>query len=79
MFFVSPQSEIWSPTKYYPRLAFYTYPINTLAIAFFTDKFTSKWIYIAPALTFLTANLTVIKLASMSMFFEYGLVNWYWQ
>jgi hypothetical protein len=79
MFFVSPQSEIWSPTKLYPRLAFYTYPINTLAIAFFADKLTNKWRYIAPALTFVVANLTVIKLASISMFFEYGLVGWYWQ
>lgn len=79
MLFVSPQSEIWSPTKFYPRLAFYTYPINTLAIAFFTDKLTNKSIYIAPILTFLGANLTVIKLASMATFFEYGLINWYWQ
>jgi hypothetical protein len=79
MFFVSPQSEIWSPAKIYPRFAFYTYPINTLAIAFFADKFTNKWSYAAPILTFLVANLTVIKLASISIFFEYGLIGWYWQ
>ncbi len=79
MFFVSPQSEIWSPTKLYPRLAFYTYPINTLAIAFFADKFINKWSYIAPILTFIVGNSTVTKLASMSAFFEYGLIGWYWQ
>jgi hypothetical protein len=79
MFFVSPQSEIWSPTKVYPRLAFYTYPINTLAIAFFADKLINRWSYALPTLTFVVANTTITKLASMSAFFEYGLVGWYWQ
>lgn len=87
MFFVSSQSEIWSPTKFIPRFAFYTYPVNTLAIAFFADKFIGKftnswinnWGYIAPVLTFVVANLTITHLASVSVFFEYGLVRIYWQ
>ena len=60
-------------------IAFYTYPINTLAIAFFANNLTNKWSYIAPVLTFLIANLTAIKFASVSTFFEYGLVDLYWQ
>jgi hypothetical protein len=87
MFFVASQSEIWSPTKFIPRFAFYTYPINTLAIAFFVDKFITKfsntWInnlvYLVPALTFVVANLTLIRLASIPVWFEYGLVGIYWQ
>jgi hypothetical protein len=79
MFFVAAQSEIWSPTKFIPRFAFYIYPINTLAIAFFADKFIGRWGYIAPILTFIVANSTLFKLASMSVFFEYGLVGLYWQ
>jgi hypothetical protein len=79
MFFVAAQSEIWSPTKFIPRFAFYLYPINTIAIAFFADKFIGRWGYIAPSLTFIVANSTMFKLASMSIFFEYGLVGLYWQ
>lgn len=79
MFFAAAQSEIWSPTKLVPRFGFYIYPINTLAIAFFADKFINRWSYIAPILTFIVANSTIIKLASMCAFFEYGLVGLYWQ
>lgn len=79
MFFVAAQSEIWSPTKFLPRFAFYIYPVNTLAIAFFANKFLNKWGYIVPVATFVIANLSIIKLASMSAFFEYGLVGLYWQ
>jgi hypothetical protein len=79
MFFVAAQSEIWSPTKFLPRFAFYIYPANTLAIAFLAGKFLNRWSYFAPVLTFIIANSTIIKLASMSAFFEYGLVGLYWQ
>lgn len=79
MFFVAAQSEIWSPTKYCPRFGYYIYPINTFAIAFFADKFIGRWGYAAPISTFIVANLTMLKLASMSVFFEYGLVGLYWQ
>lgn len=79
MFFVAAQSEIWSPTKIIPRFAFYLYPINTIAIAFFVDKFADRWGYVTPTLTFIIANSTLFKLASMSVFFEYGLIGWYWQ
>ncbi len=79
MFFVAAQSEIWSPTKFLPRFAFYIYPINTIAIAFLADKLLARWGYGTALLTFVFANSTVIKLASMSAFFEYGLVGWYWQ
>jgi hypothetical protein len=79
MFFVAAQSEIWSPTKFLPRFAFYIYPANTLAIAFLADKVLNRGSYFAPILTFIIANSTIIKLASMSAFFEYGLVGLYWQ
>ncbi len=79
MFFVAAQSEIWSPTKFLPRFAFYIYPANTLAIAFLAGKFLNRGGYFAPILTFIVANSTLIKLASMSAFFEYGLVGLYWQ
>lgn len=79
MFLVAAQSEIWSPTKLIPRFAFYIYPVNTLAIAFFADKYINRWGYVAPIATFVVANSTLIKLASISAFFEYGLVGLYWQ
>jgi hypothetical protein len=79
MFFVAAQSEIWSPTKFLPRFAFYIYPVNTFAIAFFANKLLNQWGYIVPIATFIVANSTIIKLASMSAFFEYGLVGLYWQ
>ena len=79
MFFVAAQSEIWSPTKFIPRFAFYIYPINTLAIGFWADKLINRWGYVAPIATFMVANSTFIHLASMSTFFEYGLVGLYWQ
>ena len=44
MFFVAAQSEIWSPTKFIPRFAFYIYPINTLAIGFWADKLINRWL-----------------------------------
>ena len=78
MIFINPASHHWSPgTGMMPRLAFYTYPINTIAIAVLTEGLMRNKAFIVAVITFLISNLDLTGIASISQFFDYGLVGIY--
>ncbi|CAN1209858.1 hypothetical protein TUMEXPCC7403_06510 [Tumidithrix helvetica PCC 7403] len=77
---VAPEANRWSPTGMLPRLAFYTYPIFTIALAAIADRsIKSYYAYSGVVLTFLFANIDITGIASMAPFFDYGLFGIYWK
>jgi hypothetical protein len=55
--FINPASHHWSPNSgMMPRLAFYTYPINTIAIAVLADVIVRNKAFIVAVITFLISN-----------------------
>ena len=80
MIFVVPQMSHWSPsTGIQPRIAFYCYPVNSIALATITNSLLPKFIYIFPLLTFLIVHIDTTGLASLSVFFDYGSIDMYWK
>lgn len=78
--FINPASHHWSPNSgMMPRLAFYTYPINTMALAAITEGLLSKKAFIVVLFTFFISNLDLTGNASISQFFDYGLIGIYWK
>jgi hypothetical protein len=77
---VAPEAERWSPTGTLPRLAFYTYPIFTIALSAIADRYIKHYYaYSGAALTFLLANIDITGIVSMAPFFDYGLFGIYWK
>lgn len=62
-----------------PRLAFYSYPVGTIALAFFGNRLMSRGAYLIPILTFIIANLDLTGLATVATFFDYGKIGIYWK
>ena len=79
--FITPQSYIWSPNAgMQPRLSFFVYPANIIAMAFIADWATKNYRrrylqYVPIIATFILSNLNV---ASIALMFDYGLVGLYW-
>ncbi|MBP0015947.1 MAG: hypothetical protein J7647_00130 [Cyanobacteria bacterium SBLK] len=78
-----PKASEWGIGGMLPRLAFYSYPIGTIALAFFGSRFLGKIAYMIPVLTFMVANIdTVTGSAAIAVFFDYGVIDWqgiYWR
>ncbi|MEA5470680.1 hypothetical protein [Spirulina sp. 06S082] len=76
-----PKASEWGIGGMLPRLAFYSYPVGTIALAFFGSRFLGKAAYIIPVLTFMVANIdTFTGLASIAVFFDYGTIDrLYWR
>jgi hypothetical protein len=62
-----------------PRLAFYAYPIGTIALAFLGNSLIGKKAYMIPLLTFLIAHIDMTGLATVATFFDYGKIGIYWK
>jgi hypothetical protein len=77
--FITPELEHWTTLGFLPRLAFYTFPIFTIALATLSNQVLKRYAYIVPALTFIFANIDVTGLVSMGMFFDMGFVGVYWR
>jgi hypothetical protein len=77
--FLIPQTSIFSPESIQPRLAFYTYPINTIAIALIFDRLIGKYAYVIPLFTFIISNIDLSGLAIVSLFFDYGSIQFTWK
>ena len=77
--FITPELEHWTTLGFLPRLAFYTFPLFTIALATLSNQVLKKYAYVVPAITFLIANADVTGLASMTMFFDMGFVGIYWR
>lgn len=74
-----PQASLWGLRIALPRLAFYSYPIGTIALAYLGNRWLKERVYLIPFLTFLFANSDVFGLASLAVFFDYGAIGIYWK
>jgi len=78
--FVTPQMHYWSPgTGMQPRLAFFSYPINMIALVYISAPWLKKCAVLIPALLFLIANIDLTGLASIPVLFDYGAVGLFWK
>jgi hypothetical protein len=76
--FVAPQMRHWSPnTGMQPRLAYFTYPTNLIALA--ALPFTKKHLWLVPVLLFLLANIDLTGLATLPLLFDYGALQLVWK
>lgn len=77
--FIAPTAQFWSPTGMLPRFLYYTYVINTIAIAVISSMAIKKYAYIVPVLTFAVANVSLFGIASITYFSDYGVIGLYWK
>jgi len=77
--FIVPELEYWTTLGLQPRLAFYTVPLFTIALAALCNQALKKYAYILPLLTFVVANIDVTGLVSMTLFFDMGFIGIYWR
>ena len=80
MIFVVPHMMYFSAmTGMMPRLAFYSYPVNMIALMLLATAWFKNNAWIVPLLLFIIANLNLTGLASIDMFFDYGRVGIFWK
>jgi hypothetical protein len=79
--FIVPQMAIWSPASgMQPRLSYFAYAINLIAIAAIATRYLPAYWRYAPALiTFIVSNIDVAGLTSVAMLFDFGNWGWYWK
>lgn len=77
--FLAPTAQFWSPTGMIPRFLYYTYAVNTIALAAIATITMKKYAYIVPVLTFVVANVSLFGIASVTYFADYGVVGLYWR
>ncbi|WP_041429321.1 hypothetical protein [Synechococcus sp. PCC 7502] len=79
MIFVAPQTKLFSIGNIQPRLSFAVYTVNTIAISIIASSLLKQYAYSLVFLTFIFANVDLTGLASISMFFDYGVLGKYWK
>jgi len=78
--FIVPQMTVFSPsTDMLPRMAFYSYPINMIALTLISIAYLKKYAWITPLVLFIAVNINLTGLASLDMLFDYGRTGIYWK
>jgi len=78
--FIVPQMFHWSPeTGMQPRILFYSFPINMIALVLIASRGLRKYMWAVPALLLVVANIDLTGLASIDMAFDYGMFHIYWK
>lgn len=78
--FVVPQMYFWSPaTGMQPRLAFFSYPVNLVALSLLAVWWLGRYALLLPIALFLAANVDLTGLASLSVLFDYGVIGLFWK
>jgi len=78
--FIVPQTFLWSPdTGMQPRILFYSFPINMIALILIATPWLKKYIWVIPALWLFIASIDMTGLASVDMVFDYGLFGIFWR
>jgi hypothetical protein len=78
--FVSPQMMMLSPSSgMQPRIAFYSYPINMIALILLVSPWLKKNIWIVPLVLLVVANINLSGWVSLDMLFDYGRVGMFWK
>lgn len=78
--FIVPQMFRWSPiTGMQPRILFYSFPINIIALNLILFPYLKKTLWIVPVVLLVVANLNLTGLASIDMVFDYGRFGVFWK
>lgn len=76
--FIVPQTFHWSPsTGMQPRLAFFSFGLNIIALVFICSHLFPNKLMVIPVLFFIMAQIDVYGIASHAMMFDYGKLGWY--
>ena len=82
--FIVPQTFHWSPsTGMQPRILFFSFPLNVIALCYIfscikLQWFKDRWAYAVPILMFIFANIDQSGFASQAMLFDYGRWGVFW-
>ena len=77
--FIVPQMFHWSPsTGMQPRITFFSFPLNTIALCFLVSKYKPQWVWSVPVFMFVLAAMDKTGFASQALLFDYGSLGWYW-
>jgi hypothetical protein len=80
MIFVTPHLYFLSPsTGMQPRIAFYSYPINLIALALITYPWLKSYAWIVPLLLLVVANINMSGWVGIDMMFDYGTLRTFWK
>jgi hypothetical protein len=78
--FIVPQMYHWSPESgMQPRIFFYSFPINMIALVLIASRWLKKYTWSIPVLLLIVANINLTGLASIDMLFDYGFFGIYWK
>ncbi len=78
MIFIVPQTLHWSSTGMQPRLSFFSFAINLIAISYWVNGRWPKLLWIVPAASFAIAMVDKTGFAGIAMLFDYGAFGSYW-
>jgi len=78
--FIVPQTYLWSPnTGMQPRILFYSFPINMIALILIASHSLKKYTWVVPFLWLVAASIDMTGLVSFDMVFDYGLFGIFWR
>lgn len=79
MIFIVPQTLHWSPqTGMQPRLAFFSFGINLIALCYLFSVCKPRYLWAIPVAFLVLANIDKTGFASIAMLFDYGAIGLYW-
>lgn len=78
MIFIVPQTFHWSPMGMQPRLSFFSFAINLIAICYWVNGRWPAWLWAVPVTSLMIANLDKTGFAGIAMLFDYGAIGSYW-
>lgn len=75
--FIVPQTHQWSPTTgMQPRIAFFSFAINLIALTYLVERLSPRFLIGLPVLFLLIANVDKTGFAGIAMMFDYGSLSW---
>jgi hypothetical protein len=78
--FIAPQMLRWATdTGVQPRIMFYSFPINMIALVLIASRWLKKYTWAIPAFLLVVANINLTGLVSIDMVFDTGLFGIYWK
>jgi hypothetical protein len=80
MIFVTPHLYFLSPsTGMQPRIAFYSYTINLIALMLLTYPWLKSYAWVVPLLLLIFANINLSGWVGIDMMFDYGTLKSFWK
>jgi hypothetical protein len=77
--YLAPEVKLWTTYGLQPRFAYYTYPIDAIALSIIANTNFKKFSFVLPVVAFLIANMDITGLVSVALFFDFGFWGIYWR